>query len=190
MAYDLILGQTSRDWSIGNSSMCGSSYALDPGTSSFDQNAREYLTKDSVALGKAARDEIDKNTREAIRLTNDKRLPEVDRKAFGAFFKKWLAFNESKKGKFVGSDYVAILNFREANKRFTERLAVFAQLAAIPLKTPVAPLPSSTAMTVPAPAKVKPPAFPWGFLMGLSLGLVGLKMLPKMGATAMLRKRT
>ena len=175
MAHDLIFGKTSRDWSLGRSSLCG--ILLDPTITS--QLAEQGLKPafETRALAKKVRADIDKNVREMTRLTNEKRLPEVERKAFGVFFRKWLAFNEEKNQKFTSDDFVALTNFSEANKRFTERLAVFTQMAKTPLKTPVGPVESVALVPTVEGGK------PWGFWMGLGLGVLGLGFLARIKRT-------
>ena len=166
MALDLIFGKTKRNWSCG----AYGAFAMP------DQPATPSPTQlSSSDLASLTRSEIDKNTRETIRLTNEKRLPELERKAFGAFFRKWLNFFDTRKGTFKGPDYVALWNFRDANKRFTERLATFAVLAKTPLHQPVDLVKSAEV------ALTRPPGYdpfstprPWGWLLGLGLGLAGL----------------
>ena len=177
MAYDIFLGHTSRDWSCGN--------VAAPVVPGMPRQQADMPQLDSKTLAATTRREIDANTREMIRLTNLKRLPEVERKAFGVFFKKWLTFNETHREgfgeKFEGPDYVSLWNFREANKRFTDRLTVFANMAKTPLKTPVSQPVAQSVVPSTALVQFRPEGSlspvsprPWGWLLGLGLGLAGL----------------
>jgi hypothetical protein len=163
MAYDLIFGKTRRNWS------CGSVLAL--------ADAKTPLTYDFAAKGDAkrvgalVREEIQKNVNTIVRLDTAKRLPIAVRKEFGGFMRKWYDFNTPRDGKYTANDFVALLNFREANKRFTERLNIFDQLAKTPLKQPVAP---TSLVPFGLPGSQPPSPRPWGWLLGLGLGLAGL----------------
>ena len=171
MAYDLIFGKTSRDWSCGGQILSLADVRDNPRAIEDDLFAR----RDAKRIGVLAREEIQKNFTNIVRLDTAKRLPVAVRKEFGGFLRKWYAFNEPRNGKYTEADFVALVNFREANKRFTERLAIFDQLAKTPLKQPVAPtslvpfgLPGSQ-----APASPRP----WGWLLGLGLSLAGVGFL-------------
>jgi hypothetical protein len=87
-----------------------------------------------------------------------------------------MAFSEGRK--FKGEDVVALRNFREANRRFTERLAVFEKVAKTPLKEPVAMLPAPSGSMIPfqPPEAIAPASpLPWGWIVGVgaSLGCIG-----------------
>jgi hypothetical protein len=171
MAYDLIFGSTSRDWSCGG--VMSFAEAKDPKKLQYDL----FANQDASKLGSLVKKEIQENFNTAFRLENTKRLPLAERQAFCRFMTKWVDFNFQKDEKFSKEDFITLLNFREANKRFTERLAVFDQLAKTPLKTPVA----STALAK-GPAGSPPPAPPsraWAWLLSLGLGLAGLSFIRK-----------
>jgi hypothetical protein len=166
MSFDLIFGKTHRDWS------CGAVLALDDVKDSQALRDDLFARRDSKKLGSLVKAEIQKNFTTIVRLDTAKRLPVAERKAFGTFMRKWIDFNYNKNGRFVESDFVALMNFREANKRFTERLTVFDKIARTPLKQPLA----STAMVPFSPPGSQAPESPrpWGWLLGLGLGLAGL----------------
>ena len=205
MAYDLIFGKTRRDWSCGGlgaqrvfdstlgsqtlgSQTLGAQGILSlPTESSRRQLALDVSAQtDSKKLGQLVRDEIQKNYDTIVRLDTARRLPVVERRAFGGFMRKWVDFGASRttgnraQPEFTGEDVVALRNFREANQRFTDRLAVFDQMAKTPLReTPrLAPATSSNAIQFHPPGWQTPPSDrPWGWLLGLGLGLAGLGFL-------------
>ena len=167
MAYDLIFGKTSRDWSCGKQ-LLSLADARDPNRSENDL----FTRRDTKRLGALVKDEIQTNFKTILRLDTAKRLPVATRKEYGNFFRKWYDFNYPRDGKYTDQDFVALLNFREANKRFTERLAVYDQLAKTPIKQPITPtslVPLGFPGGGPAPSTPRP----WGWLLGLGLGLAG-----------------
>lgn len=172
MAYDLVFGKTSRNFSCG-AQVAKSLYDLEPSGSPDG----EYKYTSPVDLGKKVKDEIQKNFDTAFRLTNAKRLPEVERKNFGLFMKKWLEFASPKTPKFKEEDLVMLMNFRKANERFTERFAIFDKMASTPLKVPVEIKPESKAMVqfVPPGTMLEKPKFPWILtsIFGLGVGILG-----------------
>jgi hypothetical protein len=166
MAYDLIFGKTARNWG------CGAVLALADVQNPQELETDLFARRDANRIGALAKEEIQKNFTTIVRLDTAKRLPVAFRKEFGGFMRKWVNFNYGRDGKYTERDFVSLLNFREANKRFTERLNVFDQLAKTPLKQPVAPtslvpfgLPGAQAAATPRP---------WGLILGLGLGLAGL----------------
>ena len=190
MAYDLIFGRTRRDWSCGGTgtqSLGALGILSLPTEASRRQLALDVSAQaDSKRLGQLVRDEIQKNYDTIVRLDTAKRLPVVERKAFGGFMRKWVEFGSahtagnSAQPAFTNEDVVALRNFREANRRFTDRLAVFDQMARTPLReTPrLAPATSSNAIQFHPPGWQIPHSDrPWGWLLGLGLGLAGLGFL-------------
>jgi hypothetical protein len=157
MAHDLILGKTKLDWSCGRAMSSPPARALD------DPNVSPQK------LGEIVRSEIQKNYDTIVTLTTAKRLPEAERKAFGGFFRKWIAFALPKDGKFHSEDTVALINFRSANSSFVPRLKILADLARTPLT-------KSPGMVTPTGTSTPDPPRPWGLLsiLGLGLGLFGL----------------
>jgi hypothetical protein len=169
MAYDLIFGKTTRNWS------CGAAMSLaevqDPQTLQDDL----FIRRDVKRLGSLTREEIQKNFNTIVRLDTAKRLPIAVRKEFGGFLRKWYDFNIPRNAKYVDADFIALINFREANKRFTERLTIYDQLAKTPLKQPVAPT-SLVPFGLPGEHPPSTPR-PWGWILSLGLGLAGIGFL-------------
>jgi hypothetical protein len=166
MAYDLIFGKTRRNWG------CGALISLPP--SEFQQQmARDSIAKIEVdKLGKLVRDEIQKNFNAILALHANGRIPEADRKAFGPFLKKWIDFGLDRNGKFQAADIVPLKNFREANKRFSERLKVFSQVASTPLKQPLVLAESKELVPFHPPGWKSPETSrPWAWLFALGAGL-------------------
>lgn len=167
MAIDLLFGKTSRDWSCG--------YYHKDEKLATEVKADTSAKRDVAKIGPAARAEVQQNINKMVQLSSAGRVPEVERKAFGKFLEKWFAFALPRDGKFRGEDYVALSNFREANRRFAERLAVFEKMAATPLvKSPLAPAPPAT----PPAALVTAPRTGWvALVIGALLGAAGLGFL-------------
>jgi hypothetical protein len=179
MSYDLIFGRTHRDWS------CGSLINKFPGqTPDIQQQsldtAIEVSNQSVEKLFADTRKEIQNNYDAVQRLTRAKRLPAVEHKSFASFLEKWLDYGLSKNGIFGPDDIEQLTAYREANKRFTERPAIFINVAATPLKKPVVLPPALTAATTTSlvPSTVPPTASGGsGFgswLLGIGLGLFGL----------------
>jgi len=181
MSYDLILGQTSRDWSCGGEMPSLTTEAKKPSTPSM-----------AVEDAEKVRWEIDTNANLVLRLMKAKRLPEAERLAFGKFFKKWSDYYSAHRGKFVPRDQLALWNFRKVNQQFGARLAVFETVARTPIKPPVAPSPdtSARASTSTALVPTKPPFRPpgssapssvraWTVLLGAGLGIAALLTMAK-----------
>jgi hypothetical protein len=167
MSFDLIFGKTQRDWS------CGAVLALEDVKNPQALQDDLFARRDSKKLGSLVKAEIQKNFTTIVRLDTAKRLPVAERKAFGAFMRKWVDFNFKKNSQFAESDFVALMNFREANKRFTERLAVFDKVAQTPLKQPLVTTTTVVPFLPPGSQAPESPR-PWGWLLGLGLGLAGL----------------
>ena len=174
MAHDLVFGRTARDWSCGGE-ILSLADAKNPDQPQYDLFAR----RDAKRLGVLVKEEIQKNFTTIVRLDTAKRLPLAVRKEFGGFFRKWYDFNTPRDGKYTEADFMALLNFREANKRFTERLAIFDKLAKTPLKQPLVTPTTNVALTTFSPLGTPSPSTPrpWGWLLGLGLGLAGVGFL-------------
>ena len=153
MAYDLIFGKTSRDWSCG---------------AHVESSAPIEITS-KIQVGKLAEDtnrEIVRCTNLAIKLGQTGRLPEAEKMPFRKFHKKWIAFMSGKEGRYRAEDALALWNYRKLNERFKERFDTFAKVAATPLKPPAGPL----APTAPTTA-LAPRTFPWTWAVPLWAGL-------------------
>ena len=174
MAYDLIFGKTKHDWSIG-----GSIVNRNPSSTTLEVDAATDVSNKAVEqLFADTRREIQANWDTTQRLTRAKRLPAVEAKNVATFVNKWLNFGLSKNGVFYPEDIESLTQYREANKRFTERLAVFTHVASTPLKKPLS-LPPAAPVALPgdstALATVPQPPSSSSFLSWLlGIALVGL----------------
>lgn len=151
MAYDLIFGKTNRDWSCG----------------AHVESSAPIEISSKIQVNKLAEDtnrEIVKTTNLAIKLGQNKRLPDAEKEPFKRFHKKWLAFMDSKKGRYRPEDTLALWNFRKLNERFRARFDVFAKVASTPLRKPPESVVSKTTAIAPA-------AFPWTWAVPLWAGL-------------------
>jgi len=179
MSYDLVFGKIHRDWSCGSLITKTPWQASDAQQQSLD-TAIEVSNQSVEKLFTDTRKEIQNNYDAVQRLTRAKRLPAVERKSFASFLEKWLDYGLSKNGLFGPEDIEQLTTYREANKRFTERLAIFINVAATPLKKPIALPPALTAAATTAmvPATVPPAASGGGsiavWLLGIGLGFLGL----------------
>jgi hypothetical protein len=173
MAYDLIFGKTSRNWS------CGAVLSLADAQDASKLNNDLFARRDAKRIGVLVKEEIQQNFTTIVRLDTAKRLPMAVRKEFSGFVRKWYDFNTPRDGKYTQADFMALLNFREANKRFTERLTIFDKLAKTPLKQPLTPSSSSTSMVPFSPpgSQIEDSPKPWGLILGLGLSLAGVGFL-------------
>lgn len=186
MAHDLIFGKTDRDWSCGfvPAALLAVSAAKKYQKSKKDKRARitstpgEARTKlaetlvakgDAQGLGDIVRMEIQENANKADALGKAGKLPAAERQAFGSFMNKWLTYAVEKNGTYVQEDLLRILQFRAANRRFTERLTVIEKLGKTPPSQPLVKPEESTAL-VPAGEK----SSVWLVALGLGAGLLGL----------------
>ena len=91
-------------------------------------------------------------------------MPAAERRDFGKFLRRWQEFSTPREGKFAGSDYVALTNFRDANRKVGARLALIA-----------ASLPTSPASHGLQDSPAAAPAMTTGRMVaGLLLGLGGM----------------
>lgn len=161
MAFDLIFGRTRRDWS------CGS--LLDFPT----HKRRQELAQDAIAsseagkLGPVVENEFRQTFAAASALINSGRMPSPDRKTFRILLQRWQTFSLPRDGKYTGDDYVALTNFREANRRMSRKIA---SLSAAPIAHP--PTPATTPST--PPPESSPPKTAAPRISKLGLGLAAL----------------
>jgi hypothetical protein len=159
MAYDLIFGKTSRNWSCG--------------THLVSTDPTGVVTQAQVdELAKATNGEIVQSTNLAIKLSRSKRLPDAEKEPFKRFHGKWMAFTASRRNGCRIADALALWNFRKLNERFRSRLDVFARVATTPVGKPIEAAPA-TAM-VPAP---KASAWSWAVPLWAGLAIAGLTWL-------------
>jgi len=172
MSYDLAFGRTQRDWS------CGGLVNRFPGSATNQQRdldaAIEISNVSADRLFADVRGEIQTNYEIVMKLTRAKRLPTVESKKFTSFLEGWLNFGLSKNGIFTPDDIEALTQYREANKHFTEKLAVFVHAASVPFKKPLQNLPTPSATEIPSPPAPPVSSNSWGWLLGLGLGLTGV----------------
>lgn len=135
MAYDLLLGNTTRDWS------CGIALYSTPAK----RGERVLAAIEVRDLGKLVETEIQQNFREIVRLQTAKKMPVDLRRSFKPLLSRWQDFSRPKNGKFVEADYLELVNFRDENRLFTQKLAALTPAAtSIPAAT--------SAPTTPPPA--------------------------------------
>lgn len=173
MARDLLLGNTRRRWERGSS--CGQ---VPPPPLFMTEKKRRELYQDvqaeadAPALGRQVGEAIQRNFQTIVRL--GKNIPITERKAFGKFLQKWQEFSMPKNGKYAGTDYLELVNFRDANQKYTARLA---ELSAKVKPARVADSPSTGAPTASAPPASAPPPPPVTLarvLLPAALGLAGV----------------
>jgi hypothetical protein len=156
MARDLILGRTSRGW--GRSS-CGA-YPFTSPTQDRQRFEDVQAAREVGDLAASTAAEIRRSYDRIFALTNAGKMPASERRDFGKFLRRWQDFSTTRDGKFGGPDYVALSNFRDANRKVATRLSQIEAIlpAASPALTTVAPAPASAGRMV----------------AGLLLGLGGL----------------
>jgi len=158
MAYDLILGQTKRNWGSG-----AHPQAPDPGLD-------DAIRTDPSELAEATRHDIARTTNLAVRLSKAKRLPPADHDAYRQFHSTWIAYSGRHSGNWVKQDRLALWNLREINRQFDSRFKVFDTVATVPIKRPDAP--GTDLATVPVPS-----GHPVAFLLGVGLAIGALTWL-------------
>ncbi len=160
MSYDLIFGKTARDWSCG---------AHVESSAPIEITTRLQVNR----LAEDTNREIVRSTNLAIRLGQNKRLPDAEKEPFKRFHKKWLAFMGSKKGRYRPEDTLALWNYRKLNERFKARFDVFAKVAATPLRKP--PTPAKTTALAAFPKQVS--LWTWAVPLWAGLTIAGLTWL-------------
>lgn len=178
MAHDLILGKTNRDWSCGEIADNFISATISTSVDETRQRLAESLVAkgDAQGLGNIVRSEIQANADLAVTLASTGKLPVSERKAFGVFMKKWVAYAGEKNGRYVQDDFMRILQFRATNRRFTERLAVFDRMSKVAPGEPLVATPLPLLQPAPGTALVPASMAPSGWMvkLGLGLGIIGL----------------
>ena len=168
MAYDLILGTTTRDWSCGR---------LAPALSSTSRSFEATASMDPSALAEAVRHEIATNTSLALRLHKAGRLPVSDFNAYRKFHSAWIAFSDRRAGRWAVKDRLNLWNLQELNRQFASRFAVFDKVASTKLRKPGAPGPAEldTRIAFRPPGSVaEAVGHPWAILLGAGLTLGAL----------------
>ena len=169
MARDLLLGKTRRSWERGSS--CGQ---VPPPPLFMTEKKRRELYQDvqaeadAPALGRQVGEAIQRNFQTIVRL--GKSMPVPERQAFGRFLQKWQEFSTPKNGEYRGADYLELVNFRDANQKYTARLAE--------LSRKVQPVPPAGAPSASSPAgspqASAPPVTLARVLVPAALGLAGV----------------
>lgn len=171
MAYDLILGNTNRDWSCGRLIE-----APAPISRSFETTA----SMDPAALAEVVRHEIATNTSLALRLHKAGRLPGSDYNAYRKFHSAWIAFSDRRAGRWAAKDRLNLWNLRELNRQFSGRFSVFDKVASTKLQRPGTPGPVEldTRIAFRPPGSVaEAVGHPWAILLGAGLTLGALTWL-------------
>ena len=155
MARDFILGRTKRRW--GRSDL-GSFPTVSRATDRERyEDIRAHL--EVPALAKTVEAEIQQNYHHIVRLVTSKQMPVAERKSFGKLLARWQEFSTPRTGKWSGADYVALVNFRDANRRVTARLAELDRTA------PAAEVPGQPGPTAPSTMRM---------IAGIALGAAGV----------------
>jgi hypothetical protein len=169
MAHDLLLGTTRRDWS------CGIDLYL-------TQDRRREMAQDILSdrevgeLGKLVDDEIQQSYREIVRLNTSQKIPADLRRSFRPLLARWQEFSGPRQGKFAGSDYVALVNFRDENRQFAQKLATISATApqSSSEKSPTVLAEKSIAPHTTPP---RPPQEPWVSPTTIALAVGGVASL-------------
>lgn len=162
MAYDLIRGKTSRDWS------CGAHLAPVPASK---PSLEITANMDPNELAEITRSEIAKNASAMIRLRRAGRLPEAELTSFRKFHSIWNDYWEFHRHKFRKVDSLNLWNLRETNLLFAGRITTLDKLAKTPIKRPEPPKLESTTLTTLPPSSIASSGHPWSFLLGAGVAL-------------------
>lgn len=179
MAYDLALGQTSRDWSCGESAVLARARearvvgvgVTGPQSPKGDPKPALETAADAnpVELAETVRSEIARNASLAIRLKKAKRLPEAEFATYRKFHTAWIDYWDFHKGRFRAQDNLNLWNLRELNKQFAKRFKILDDLAKTPIKRPAAPgTPLETTTEIALPSR-SVTGYPWMVLLGAGL---------------------
>ena len=171
MAYDLIFGTTTRDWSCGQ---------LPPASAPASRSFEATANMDPSALAEAVRHEIATTTSMALRLRKTKHIPDSAYHAYRKFHSAWNDYWDFHKGRFHTQDNLNLWNLRELNKQFAGRFKILDDLAKTPLKRPAAPgTPQETTTDIslpfrPAGSVAEAVGHPWAVLLGAGLAIGAL----------------
>ncbi len=160
MSYDLILGDTKRDWGTG-----ASFYPPTP-----NPGLEDASSMDPSDLAEAVRHEIASATNLAIKLSKSKRLPPADYAAFKKFHTAWNIYSGQHSGKWTKRDNLNLWNLRQINRQFAGRFKAFDVIASVPIKRPESP---STNMVLAGAS----PGHPVAVLLGAGLAIGALAWL-------------
>ena len=165
MSFDLILGNTSRDWACGGGAPA---VAITPPTP--DPGMEAASRSDPAALAQATNDEIAETASLFIRLSRSKRIPPADHDAYRKFHAAWIAYSDQHARDWAQRDNLSLWNFRQIDKQFNARFKVFDTVAKTPITKPGAP---GTDMVAAAPS----PGHPVAVLLGTGLAIGALAWL-------------
>ncbi len=199
MAYDLVFGQIARNWSSGAH--------LQSNTSSTS-NSKLDDTADmpTDALAEATRSEIAKNASLAMRLNKERIYPDAEYEGFKKFHDSWMTYSSQHQAQpgdnpdlwhpttwfpstFGKQDKIALWNFREINKPYTERLTKLAQhkgkarsrLSPHPHPQSVSSIPEASASSVSPDSHPVTSSIPWLAVLGIGLSVGALVVMSAKG---------
>ena len=162
MSYDLILGDTKRDWGTG-----ASFYPPTP-----NPGLEDASSMDPSDLAETTRHEIAKTTNLAVRLSNAKRLPPADYEVYKKSHSAWITYSGQHQGNWAPRDNLNLWNLRQINRQFNGRFMVFDAVAKTPIRRPDVPVPGTS--MVPA---ARPAGHPVAVLLGIGIGIGALAWL-------------
>jgi hypothetical protein len=119
MARDLIYGKTTRDWGLG------ASLLNLPPKQQVEQDIQAKLAVRT--LPKIVEAETQAAFQLAARLSNEGKITAVERKDLKPILQKWFALRDKRRGKFLGEDYIELVNLRDAAQAYRKRLGEFAK---------------------------------------------------------------
>jgi hypothetical protein len=163
MAYDLILGQTARDWSSSGS------FIRFP---TPNPGLEDASSMDPSDMAESTRHEIARTTNLAVRLSKAKRLPPADYDAYRKFHSFWIDYSGHHSGRWAPRDNLNLWNIRQINKQFDGRFAIFDAVAKAPIKKPGLATPGTSLATIAPPAR-----HPVAVLLGVGLAIGALAWL-------------
>lgn len=149
MARDLILGRTKRDWSCG----------LQPLPTRAERSVlaehlwgRVWDKSEAAELGRRVDTRFRQIYKQVTELQASGKMTPVVRQEFGKLYRLWHDFSLPKDGKFEPSDYVELLNFRDALQPHYLAVAALAAQRSEPRNSTSAPpqgsLPSPTKLVL------------------------------------------
>lgn len=127
MAHDLLRGKTRRDWS------CGIDVPLFMTEARRREAGEDVLASQEVGqLGKLVDSEIQQSFSKIAKLNAAGKMPPTLRRSFRPLLARWQEFKTVRRAKFAGSDYLDLVNFRDENRRFAQKLAPISSLVSAP----------------------------------------------------------